>query len=308
MARLEEEERASCDRYPVPEVPSSSVVVEQRRRGSRGSMRDDTAATAVSLTTTTTRRESVQSGVFPFLISDPRAWEEVEEQGAVGAVEGAEAHYHGHDHPHEMTVSSHSRSGSGSGGENWTFGRPMMFMRRSSLPVAAASASASHLGSEDNSDLDVVPSDQGRRFVLGPSGIPLGDDDVTRIRTGGVGMEDTSDEAVVEVKHDEGGGDGDTGHGIDIPWDRSRLHERYGMAGERGGSGSGGYGLMVVRPDISTAATSFVTAPLTMEEATTTESGVGSHSSSNSGGGGGGIGLGGIGPERRDRMGDWRQR
>jgi len=41
----------------------------------------------------------------------------------------------------------------------------------------------------------------------------------------------------------------------------------------------------------------------------TMESGVGSRGSSGEGGeGGGGIGLGVIGPERRDRMGDWRQR
>jgi len=64
------------------------------------------------------------------------------------------------------------------------------------------------------------------------------------------------------VKHVYGdGGDGDTGQsqgvGIDIPWNCSRLHERYGMPGAN-------YGLMV-RPDISTAAHSFVTMPLTME-------------------------------------------
>jgi len=56
----------------------------------------------------------------------------------------------------------------------------------------------------------------------------------------------------------------------------------------------------MVQPNISMAAPSFVTIPLTME---TTENGVGSRGSSGEGEGGG-IGLGGIGPERRDRMGD----
>ena len=130
-------------------------------------------------------------------------------------------------------VVGRSRSGSrsGSGAASWTFGRPMMFMHHSSLLVAVTSA-ASHFGREDNSGLEVVdmdvgvPSDsnQGQRFVLGP-GISSGDD--------------ATSEA---VKHGDGGddGDGNTGQshgvGIDIPWDRSRLQERYGMPG---GSGSG---------------------------------------------------------------------
>ena len=70
-----------------------------------------------------------------------------------------------------------------------------------------------------------------------------------------------------------------------------------------GASGSGAsatsYRLMI--PDLSTAAPSFVTMPLTMD---TTESGVGSRGSGSEGE----IGLGGIGPERRDRIGHWRQR
>ena len=283
MMRLEEEVVFSQS-VVVPEVLSSG-----RSESGKG-MRDDSAVAVASLTRTVMRRESSHSGVFPFLISDSRAWEEQQE--------GVEA-----NRDHEMTVSSHSRSGSGSGGENWTFGRPMMFMRPSSLPVVA-SASASHLGREDNSGPDVMD-------VGIPSGISLGDD-ATRT---GVGMEDlvgaTPARATSEaVKHDDGGDDGDgnagRGIGIDIPWDRSRLHEQYGMPDASGSGASGvSYGLMV-RPDISTAAPSFVTMPLTME---TTESGVGSRGSSGEGGeGGGGIGLGGIGPERRDRMGDWRQR
>jgi len=52
-------------------------------------------------------------------------------------------------------------------------------------------------------------------------------------------------------------------------------------------------------PDLSTAAPSFVTMPLTMD---TTESGVGSRGSGSEGE----IGLGGIEPERRDRIGHWR--
>ena len=283
MMRLEEEVVFSQS-VVVPEVLSSG-----RSESGKG-MRDDSAVAVASLTRTVMRRESSHSGVFPFLISDSRAWEEQQE--------GVEA-----NRDHEMTVSSHSRSGSGSGGENWTFGRPMMFMRPSSLPVVA-SASASHLSREDNSGPDVMD-------VGIPSGISLGDD-ATRT---GVGMEDlvgaTPARATSEaVKHDDGGDDGDgnagRGIGIDIPWDRSRLHEQYGMPDASGSGASGvSYGLMV-RPDISTAAPSFVTMPLTME---TTESGVGSRGSSGEGGeGGGGIGLGGIGPERRDRMGDWRQR
>ena len=66
-------------------------------------------------------------------------------------------------------------------------------------------------------------------------------------------------------------------------------------------SASGASCGLMVRPDISTAAPSFVTMPLTME---TTESGVGSRGSGSEGE----IGLGGIGPERRDRIGHWRQR
>ena len=48
------------------------------------------------VTRTVTRQESSHSGVFPFLISDSRAWEEQE---------GVEA-----NHEHEMTVSLHSKS------------------------------------------------------------------------------------------------------------------------------------------------------------------------------------------------------
>ena len=306
MMRLEEEVH-----YPVvPEELSSGV--QRSGSGSGGSVRDDAVvpANAASLTRTVTRRESSHSGVFPFLISDSRAWEEQQQ-------EGEEV-----DRDYEMTVSSHSRNGSGSGGENWTFGRPMMFMRRSSLPVVAssaasasaattsASASASRLGREDNSGLDGVDVGVGV-----PSGMSSGDE-ATRTHIG-VGMQDSigAMRAMSEaVKHDGDdddddvygdGGDGNAsqsqGVGIDIPWDRSRLHERYGMP-DASASGGASCGLMV-RPDISTAAPSFVTMPLTME---TTESGVGSRGSS--GEGGGGIGLGGIGPERRDRMGDWRQR
>ena len=178
-------------------------------------VRDDSVVAVASLMTT--RQESSHSGVFPFLISDSRAWKEQE---------GVEA-----NHNHEMTASSqsHLRNGSGSGGENRTFGRPMMFMHCSSLPAVASAvatsaavttsfASASHLGREDNSGLDVgVPFDQGRRFVEGP-GISSGDDAMSEA-----------------VKHHNGGDDGDgnmgQSHGIriGIPWDRSRLHERYGM-------------------------------------------------------------------------------
>jgi len=257
MVRLEEEVGSS--HHDVPEVLSSGR-----------SMRDDSvvaAAAATSLTTTTmtTERESSHSDVFPFLISEPRAWEEEEEEGAVEV-------NHEHDHP-EMTVSTHS-----SGDENWTFGRPMMFMRRSSsLPVAIAVATTS-TSCVDGGGGSGVPLDQGQKH----------DDD------GG----------------DGGNGNGNTGYGvgIDIPWDRSRLYERYGMP-SASASASVSERRLMVRPDISTAAPSFVTVPLMMEEGTTTESGVGSRGSDSSGGGGGGgIGLGGIGPERRDRMGDWRQR
>ena len=183
---------ASSSHPVVLEVPSSVVVGRSRSgsgSGSRESMRDDSVVPAASLTTMTRSH----SGVFPFLISDSRAWEEQQQ-------EGVEA-----DRDHEMTVSSqsHLRNESGSGEENWTFGWPMMFMRRSSLLVVASAASAatsaSHLGRKDNSGLDGVDmdmgvpfdSDHGRRFVLGP-GMSSGDD--------------ATSEA---VKHDNGGDDGD---------------------------------------------------------------------------------------------------
>ena len=192
MTRLEEKVH-----YPVV---SEQLLSRDSRSRSGKSMRDDSVVTR-----TVTRQESSHSGVFPFLISDSRAWEEQE---------GVEAN-------HEMTVSSHSKS-------------RRCFMRRSSLPAA------------------------------------------TRTRTGmrmedSVGAMRATSETVKHVYGD--GGDGNTGQsqgvGIDIPWNCSQLHERYGMPG------------LMVRPDISTAAPSFVTMSLTME---TTESGVGSRGSSGEGG------------------------
>jgi len=96
----------------------------------------------------------------------------------------------------------------------------------------------------------------------------------TRTRTGmrmedSVGAMRATSETVKHVYGD--GGDGNMGQsqGVGIPWNCSRLHERYGMPG------------LMVRPDISTAAPSFVTMSLTME---TTESGVGSRGSRGEGG------------------------
>jgi len=84
----------------------------------------------------------------------------------------------------------------------------------------------------------------------------------TRTRTGmrmedSVGAMRATSETVEHVYGDDGNTGQSQGVGIDIPWNCSRLHERYGMPGAS-------YGLMV-RPDISTAAPSFVTMPLTME-------------------------------------------
>jgi len=85
MMRLEEKVH-----YPVvPEVLLSGHSRSRSRSGK--SMRDGSVVTR-----TVTRQESSHSGVFPFLISDSRAWEEQE---------GVEA-----NHEHEMTVSLHSKS------------------------------------------------------------------------------------------------------------------------------------------------------------------------------------------------------
>ena len=203
MARLDEEVFSS---HPVvPELPSSVVV----GRSGSGSMRDDSVAAAASLTTTRTmtRRESSHSGVFLFLIFDSRSWEEQE---------GVEA-----NHNHNMTVSS-------------------------SLPVAVTSASvpASHFRRKDNSGPDAV--DAAVPFVvLGPR-ISSGDD-ATRTCTG-VGMENSvgATGAMSEaVKHDDddggSGGDGQNqGVGTEIPWDRSRLHEQYGMPGASASASASG--------------------------------------------------------------------
>jgi len=67
MTRLEEKVR-----YPVvPEVLLSGRSRSRSRSGK--SMRDDSVVTR-----TVTRQESSHSSVFPFLISDSRAWEEQE--------------------------------------------------------------------------------------------------------------------------------------------------------------------------------------------------------------------------------------
>lgn len=121
-----------------------------------------------------------------------------------------------------------------------------------------------------------------------------------------------------------------TSPAMDIPWGRYRLQEPSMGRGhpdqqQRSVSSSPGQQQMsssttttTSQPDISTAAQSFVTVPATIEGSITT-----TEASSHGGGddgvmtsrdmrgagvGGVGLGTGGIGPERRDTMGDWRVR
>jgi len=283
MTRLEEEEAI----HQLPTMPSTV-----RTRDVSGS-----------------NQESSHSDAHSF--SDPRAWED-----------------------DNYMTSSHSRSQSGSGGENWTFGQPMSFM----LPPT------SHLREDVHSD----DNDQGGLPGSTEEEIKTRRDDPVREITRDFGPARIHPQALVgpavpgaipistsvasapvmeDVFHST------RTSGVTLPLQIPKvnvLHQVHTLTeniNTEVGSSLGGTGSSLIWPDISTAAQSFVTAPLTMEGTMTTEEGSGegrrterrsldeaswsvtmSRAMRGAGIANVGIGPGGIGPERTDTMGDWRQR